>query len=154
MILIGELHDMETIQTAITAAETGHLVFTSLHTNNVVSTIERLVEVFPPHQQQQIRVQLAEVLKGVISQQLLPKIHEKGRVAAYEILLANQEMRNAIRDGKIHNIPGVMQNGRKAGMHTMDDAIYDLYMKSCISSDTAVKFAQERTEMSQKVTIF
>lgn len=154
VILIGELHDMETIQTAITAAETGHLVFTSLHTNNVVSTIERLVEVFPPHQQQQIRVQLAEVLKGIISQQLLPKIHEKGRVAAYEILLANQEMRNAIRDGKIHNIPGVMQNGRKAGMHTMDDAIYDLYMKSCISSDTAIKFAQERTEMSRKVTIF
>ncbi len=154
VILIGELRDMETIQTAITAAETGHLVFTSLHTNNVVSTIERLVDVFPPYQQQQVRVQLAEVVKGVVSQQLLPKINSKGRVAAYEILLANPEVRTAIRDGKTHHIPTIIQNGRKAGMMAMDDAIYDLYMKSYISTDTAVKFAQDRTEMSQKVTIF
>ena len=154
VILIGELRDMETIQTAITAAETGHLVFSSLHTNNVVSTIERLVDVFPPYQQQQVRVQLADVVKGVISQQLLPKIHSKGRVAAYEVLLANQEVRSAIRNGKTHNIPGLIQNGRREGMQAMDDAIYDLYMKSYISSDTAIKFAQERTEMSQKVTIF
>lgn len=154
VIFIGELRDMETIQTAITAAETGHLVFSSLHTNNTVSTIERLIDVFPPHHQQQVRVQLADVLKGVIAQQLLPKINSKGRVAAYEVLLANQELRSAIRDGKMHYIPGIIQNGRKAGMQAMDDAIYDLYMKSYISSDTAIKFAQERTEMSQKVTIF
>lgn len=154
VILIGELRDMETIQTAITAAETGHLVFTSLHTGNAVSTIERLVDVFPPYQQQQVRVQLAEVLRGVIAQQLLPKINSKGRVAAYEVLLMNQEVRTAIRDGKTHHLSTIIQNGRKAGMLAMDDAIYDLYMKSFISTDTAIKFAQERTEMSQKVTIF
>lgn len=154
VILVGELTDLETIQIAITAAETGHLVFSSLHTNSAVATIERLIDVFPPYQQQQIRVQLADVLEGVIAQQLLPKQSSKGRVAAYEVLLNQPEVSIAIRDGKLYNIPAIIQNNRKNGMQAMDDAIYDLYMKSSISSDTAIRFAQKREEMQQKVLIF
>lgn len=152
VILVGEMRDLETISTAITAAETGHLVFSTLHTNSAASTIDRVIDVFPPHQQQQIRVQLAAVLEGVIAQQLLPKQRTKGRVAAFEILLANPAVKNMIREGKTHQIPSVLQTGKKSGMQTMDDAIMELYLKREISAETAVTFAHDPVLMSNKVS--
>lgn len=154
VILVGEMRDLETISTAITAAETGHLVFSTLHTNSAAATIDRIIDVFPPYQQQQIRVQLAGVLEGVIAQQLLPVQNSKGRVAAFEVLLANPAIRNLIREGKTFQIPSMMQTSRKEGMKTMDDAIYDLYMSSTISADTAITFALDRVAMAQKVQLF
>lgn len=154
VILVGEMRDTETISIALSAAENGHLVFSTLHTNNTEASIERLVEVFPPFQQQQIRVQLSSVLEGVISQQLLPIQNSAGRVAAFEVMLANQTIRDLIREGKYHQIPAVIQSNRKAGMIAMDDAIYDLYMKSYINSETAISFAQDSASMRQKVQLF
>ncbi len=153
VILVGEMRDLETINIAITAAETGHLVFSTLHTNSAASTIDRVIDVFPPHQQQQIRVQLSSVLEGVIAQQLLPK-EGGGRIASFEVMLANPAIRNLIREGKSFQIPSMIQTNKKIGMQTMDDAIYDLYMKSLISAETAITFAHEPTTMTQKVTLF
>lgn len=149
VILVGEMRDLETISTAITAAETGHLVFSTLHTNSAASTIDRVIDVFPPHQQQQIRVQLANVLEGVIAQQLLPK-QRGGRVAAFEILLANPAVRNMIREGKTHQIPSILQTGKRSGMQTMDDNILELFMKREISAETAVAFAHDATSVKEK----
>lgn len=154
VILVGEMRDLETISTAITAAETGHLVFSTLHTNSAPAAIDRIIDVFPPHQQQQIRVQLAGVLKGVVAQQLLPRVNSSGRVAAFEVMLANPAVCNLIREGKIYQIPSVIQTSRKEGMQMMDDAIYELYMKSYINSDTAVSYAQDPAGMKQKVQLF
>ena len=154
VILVGEMRDLETISTAITAAETGHLVFSTLHTNSAAAAIDRMVDVFPTHQQQQIRVQLADVLEGIVAQQLLPKQSSGGRIAAFEVLLANQAVRNLIREGKAYQLPSVLQTSRKEGMQTMDDAIYDLYMKSYISSETAIAYAQDPAGMKQKVQLF
>lgn len=153
VILVGEMRDLETINIAITAAETGHLVFSTLHTNSAAATIDRIIDVFPPYQQQQIRVQLASVVEGIIAQQLLPK-EGGGRVAAYEVMLATPAIRNLIREGKGFQIPSMIQTSKKLGMQTMDDAIYDLYMKSIISAEIATNFAQEPATMAQKVTIF
>ncbi len=153
VILVGEMRDLETITIAITAAETGHLVFSTLHTNNAASTVDRIIDVFPPYQQQQTRVQLAGVLEGIIAQQLLPK-EGGGRVAAYEVMLATPAIRNLIREGKSFQIPSMVQTSKKLGMQMMDDAIYELYMKSLISAESAVSFAQEPAAMSQKVTLF
>lgn len=154
VIFVGEMRDVETISIAITAAETGHLVFSTLHTDSALSTIDRIVDIFPPYQQQQIRVQLSGVLEGVVAQQLLPKQNGGGRVAAYEVLLTNPTIQNIIREGKGHQLSAVMQTSRKEGMQLMDDAIYDLYLKSYIDSETAIKFAQEPTSMRQKVQLF
>lgn len=154
VILVGEMRDLETISTAITAAETGHLVFSTLHTNSAAAAIDRMIDVFPTHQQQQIRVQLADVLEGIVAQQLLPKQSSGGRIAAFEVLLANQAVRNLIREGKAYQLPSVLQTSRKEGMQTMDDAIYDLYMKSYISSETAISYAQDAAGMKQKVQLF
>lgn len=154
VILVGEMRDLETISTAITAAETGHLVFSTLHTNSAAATIDRIVDVFPPYQQQQIRVQLAAVLEGVVAQQLLPIQSSKGRVAAFEIMLANSAIRNLIREGKAFQIPSVMQTSRKEGMLTMDDAIYDLFMRNAISSQTAINFAHDPGNMIQRVRMY
>lgn len=154
VILVGEMRDLETISTAITAAETGHLVFSTLHTNSATAAIDRIIDVFPPYQQQQIRVQLAGVLEGVIAQQLLPCQNSNGRVAAFEVMLANSAVRNLIREGKSYQLPSTIQTSRKDGMQVMDDAIYDLYMKSYIDSDTAVSFAQDPAGMRQKVQLF
>lgn len=151
VILVGEMRDLETISTAITAAETGHLVFSTLHTNSAVSTIDRVIDVFPPYQQQQIRVQLAGVLEGVIAQQLLPMQRSYGRVAAFEVMLSNPAIRNMIREGKSHQIQSVLQTSRKQGMQTMDDAIYELFIKRDISADTAVAFAHDIGAMKEKV---
>ena len=154
VILVGEMRDLETISTAITAAETGHLVFSTLHTNSAAATIDRIIDVFPPYQQQQIRVQLAGVIEGVIAQQLLPIQNSKGRVAAFEIMLSNPAIRNLIREGKSFQIPSTMQTSKKDGMVTMDDAIYDLFMRGSISAETATGFAADSTNMLQKIRIF
>ncbi len=137
VILIGEMRDLETISTAITAAETGHLVLSTLHTNSAASTIERIIDVFPPYQQQQIRIQLASVLEAVITQQLIPRADKMGRVAAFEVLLCNSAVRSLIRDGKTHQILSVMQTNRRIGMTTMDDAITKLYMDGFITKEQA-----------------
>ena len=118
VILVGEMRDFETISVAITAAETGHLVLSTLHTIGAASTVDRVIDVFPPHQQQQIRVQLANVLEAVISQQLIPKADGSGRVAAFEVLHSNNAVRNLIREGKSHQLTSVMQTNRKLGMIT------------------------------------
>lgn len=154
VILVGEMRDLETIATAITAAETGHLVFSTLHTNSASAAMDRMIDVFPPHQQQQIRVQLAGVLEGVIAQQLLPRQNGGGRIAAFEVMLVNSAIRNLIREGKNYQIPSIIQTNRKEGMMAMDDAIYNLYMKSYIDSDTAIAYAQDPAGMKQKVQLF
>lgn len=153
VILVGEMRDLETISIAITAAETGHLVFSTLHTNSAAATIDRVIDVFPPHQQQQTKVQLSGVLEGIIAQQLLPR-EGGGRVAAYEVMLATPAIRNLIREGKSFQIPSMIQTSKKMGMQTMDDAIYDLYMRSLIQAEDAITFAQDPAAMRQKVTIF
>lgn len=133
VILVGEMRDSETIATAITAAETGHLVFATLHTGSAAQTIDRIIDVFPPYQQQQIRIQLSVTLRGIIAQQLLPRIDKKGRIAALEILVANPAVRNLIREGKTHQLNSVIQTGAKFGMQPMDVALRDLYRKGMIS---------------------
>lgn len=151
VILVGEMRDFETISVAITAAETGHLVLSTLHTIGAASTVDRVIDVFPPHQQQQIRVQLANVLEAVISQQLIPTADGKGRVAAFEVLHSNQAVRNLIREGKTHQLLSVMQTNRKGGMQIMDDAILDLYSQYKIDRDMAIQFAQDPEVMRNKV---
>ena len=141
VIFVGEMRDYETIHVAVTAAETGHLVLSTLHTSGAASTVDRVIDVFPPHQQQQIRVQLANVLEAVISQQLLPLADNTGRVAAFEILHANMAVRNLIREGKTHQLANVMQTGRRMGMVTMDEAIMQLVREGKITRQTASSFA-------------
>lgn len=151
VILVGEMRDFETISIAITAAETGHLVLSTLHTVDAASTVDRIIDVFPPHQQQQIRVQLANVLEAIISQQLIPTVDEDGRVAAFEIMHANHAVRNLIREGKAHQLTSVMQTNKKAGMVTMDDALIQLYLDRKITKDNAIKFAADPIGMQSKL---
>nr|WP_288547695.1 type IV pilus twitching motility protein PilT [uncultured Blautia sp.] len=153
VILVGEMRDLETISTAITAAETGHLVFSTLHTIGADKTIDRIIDVFPPNQQQQVRIQLASVLECIVSQQLLKKADGSGRVAALEVLFANNAVRNLIRESKTYQIPSIMQTNKRAGMQTMDDALYDLFMRKVIDADTAVTYAQEPVSMNKKVNL-
>ena len=141
VILVGEMRDLETIAIAITAAETGHLVFSTLHTIGAAKTIDRIVDVFPPHQQQQIRIQLSAVLQGIISQQLVPTADKKGRVAALEVMVTTPGIQNLIREGKTHQIESSIQTGSKYGMKTMDMALSELYRKGTISSETALSYA-------------
>ena len=151
VILVGEMRDFETISVAITAAETGHLVLSTLHTIGAASTVDRVIDVFPPHQQQQIRVQLANVLEAVISQQLLPTADGKGRVAAFEVMIANPAIRSLIRDGKTHQIQATVQTSRAQGMITMDDALFDLYQGGVITRDMALTYAQEIDVLRKKL---
>lgn len=151
VILVGEMRDFETISVAITAAETGHLVLSTLHTIGAASTVDRIIDVFPPHQQQQIRVQLANVLEAVISQQLLPTADGKSRVAAFEVMHANHAVRNLIREGKSHQLASVMQTNRKLGMITMDEAISKLYFSGRIDREIAIQFAQDPDNMALKL---
>ncbi|WP_407314773.1 type IV pilus twitching motility protein PilT [Desulfosporosinus sp. SB140] len=137
VILVGEMRDLETIATAITAAETGHLVFSTLHTNDATQSVDRMIDVFPPHQQQQIRVQLAAVLQGIMSQQLFLRADHKGRVAAIEVMLANPAVRSLIREGKTHQLPTVIQTNGKLGMQTMDKAIMELVQKGVVAYEIA-----------------
>ena len=151
IILVGEMRDYETISAALTAAETGHLVFSTLHTIGAAPTIERIVDVFPPHQQNQIRSQLASVLEAVISQQLLPTIDGKSRVAAFEVMLGTPAIKNLIREDKAHQIPSIMQTSKKIGMQTMDDSLFSLYLKHKIDAANAVEYAQDTGNMQQKL---
>ena len=151
VILVGEMRDFETISVAITAAETGHLVLSTLHTIGAASTVDRVIDVFPPHQQQQIRVQLANVLEAVISQQLIPTSDGRGRCAAFEVMHANHAVRNLIREGKSHQLPSVMQTNRKIGMITMDEAIMQLYFDGKIDRDLAIQFAQDPEGMAGRI---
>lgn len=150
VILVGEMRDLETISIAVTAAETGHLVFSTLHTVGAASTIDRIIDVFPPYQQQQIRTQLADVLECVVSQQLIPKADGKGRVASIEVMLSNGAIRNHIRESKTFQIPTVMQTNRKMGMLTMDDALYELFLAGKISADNALYFSQDHVAMAKR----
>ncbi len=139
VVLIGEMRDLETIEAALTISETGHLTLATLHTNTAVQTINRIVDVFPPHQQDQIRVQLSFVLEGIISQQLIPKKSRQGRVLALEILIPNPAIRNLIREDKIHQIYSMMQTGQaKFGMQTMNQSLFELYTKGIISYEDAI----------------
>lgn len=141
VILVGEMRDLETISVAITAAETGHLVLSTLHTIGAAKTIDRIIDVFPPHQQQQIRIQLAAVLKGVVSQQLVPTLNNNGRVAALEIMTTTPGIQNLIREGKTYQIESAIQTGGKYGMKTMDMALADLYKKGSITEETALTYS-------------
>ena len=152
VILVGEMRDLETISIAITAAETGHLVFSTLHTTGAASTIDRVIDVFPPHQQQQIRVQLAMVLECVVSQQLIAKDRTKGRVAAFEVMHNSVAIKNLIRENKTYQINSMMQTSKKMGMQTMDDALYDLYMAGHISAESALNYAQDTQLMTRRLS--
>ena len=151
VILIGEMRDLETIQAAITIAETGHLALATLHTNSCAETINRIIDVFPAHQQSQIRAQLAFVLEGVVTQNLVPKRSGKGRVAATEILVATQAIRSMIRDDKIHQIYSAMQAGKKFGMQTLNDALYSLYMRDEVALEECIRVSSDPLEFRRLV---
>ena len=151
VILVGEMRDLETISTAITAAETGHLVLSTVHTIGASNTVDRLIDVFPPHQQQQIRIQLASVIEAIISQQLIPSNDGVTRYAAFEVLHVNSAVRNLIREGKSHQLITIMQTNRKMGMITMDDAIIQMYKDQKISREMAIQFAQDPDNMQMKM---
>lgn len=151
VILVGEMRDFETISIAVTAAETGHLVFSTLHTIGSAATIDRIIDVFPTHQQQQIRVQLSMVLEAVISQQLIPTKDHKRRVAAFEVMITNPAIKNLIREGKTYQIQSMIQTNRKIGMITMDDALYDLYRRGEISGENCLNFAQDIPQMDKRL---
>ena len=138
VILLGEMRDLDTIATAITAAETGHLVLSTLHTVSAPQTIDRIVDVFPADQQEQIRLQLSLVLEGVLAQVLLPRAGGRGRVAAFEVMIATDAIRNLIREGKTDQIPTYLQTGRQYGMQTMDQALQDLVRSGAITAEEAL----------------
>jgi twitching motility protein PilT len=137
IILVGEMRDLETVSLAVEAAETGHLVFATLHTMSAAKTVDRIIEVFPADQQAQIRATLADALRAVISQSLFKRIDRKGRIAALEILIATHAVRNLVREGKTYQIPSVIQTGKKYGMQSLDDAILDMVKKKWISGEEA-----------------
>lgn len=143
VILVGEMRDLETIQIALTAAETGHLVLSTLHTGSAAQTIERIVDIFPAEQQQQVKIQLASTLLGTITQQLLPRQDAQGRVVATEIMLATPGIKNLIREGKTHQILSIIQTGAKYGMQQMDASLKELVLGGLVSVETATKFAHE-----------
>ncbi|MFH1791225.1 MAG: type IV pilus twitching motility protein PilT [Candidatus Omnitrophota bacterium] len=145
VILVGEMRDLDTISNAITAAETGHLVFATLHTNSAVQTIDRIIDVFPPHQQGQIRTQLSSTLRGVVSQLLLRRKDGKGRIAAFEIMVGNTPIRSLIKDGKTHQLYSTIQMGRSDGMQTMDWSLMELVKNGIISPEEASSKVMDRT---------
>jgi twitching motility protein PilT len=149
VILVGEMRDLETISTALTAAETGHLVFATLHTQDAPQTIDRIIDVFPPFQQQQVRVQLSTTIQGVVTQQLLPTADGHGRCVATEILVATPAVRNLIREAKIHQIYSAMQAGGKFGMQTMDLSLADLVQAGKISLDVALAQCHDPEELQK-----
>lgn len=156
VVLIGEMRDLETIEAALTVSETGHLTLATLHTNSAVQTINRIIDVFPAHQQEQIRVQLSFVLEGILSQQLLPRKSGNGRVMSVEILVPNPAIRNLIREDKVHQIYSQMQTGQsKSGMQTMNQSLFDLYTKGLISYEEAMgrsMIPEELITMIQRVS--
>lgn len=145
IILVGEMRDLETISLAIEAASTGHLVFATLHTTSAVTTVDRIVEVFPASQQEQVRSTLADGIRAVLSQVLFKRIDKRGRCVALEILIATPAVRNLIRERKTHQTPSMIQTGKKYGMQLLDDAIMDLYQKGWISADEAYAKSNDKT---------
>lgn len=144
VILVGEMRDLETISAAVTAAETGHLVLSTLHTTGAAATIDRIIDVFPPHQQQQIRAQLAAVLVGVISQTLVPKKSGRGRIAALEILVVNEAVAAMIRDGKTHHITNAIQTGKQLGMQSLDGDLARLVTLGAVEQEEALSRCQSQ----------
>ena len=147
VIMVGEMRDLETIQLAISASETGHLVLGTLHTSNSSRTLDRLLDVFPPDQRDQIRVMVSESLRGIISQQLIPRADGNGRVVAMEILMNSPAVANVIRESKTFMLPGIIQTGKKAGMILMDDSVADLYRNGLITAQEAVYRAENKPQM-------
>jgi twitching motility protein PilT len=148
IILIGEMRDLETIETALVVAETGHLTFATLHTNSCVETINRIIDVFPPHQQPQVRAQLSFVMEGVLTQQLLPKAREPGRCLAVEVMIPNPAIRNLIREDKIHQIYSQMQVGQaKFGMQTMNQSLFSLFQRGMITLNDAMNRSHNLDEL-------
>jgi twitching motility protein PilT len=151
VILVGEMRDLETIGIAITAAETGHLVMATLHTINAPQTVDRIIDIFPPHQQQQIKVQLSNSLIGVLSQQLLRLRDSDGRIAATELMVVTPAVRNLIREGKTHQIYSAMQTGARFGMQTMDSSLRTLYREGKISYEDALNYAIDPESMLREL---
>jgi twitching motility protein PilT len=151
VVLIGEMRDLETIQAGLTIAETGHLAFATLHTNSAAEAINRIIDVFPAHQQSQVRAQLAFSLEGIITQTLLPKMGGKGRAMAAEILVVTPAIRALIRDDKIHQIYSMMQSGKKYGMQTMNDALYQLYMSKTVALEEVLRATHDQSELLRMV---
>lgn len=149
ILLVGEMRDVETIGLAITAAETGHLVFATLHTNTAAESIDRMIDVFPPGQQEQIRVQLSNNIVAIISQQLMPRLGKPGRVPANEVMIASPAIRNLIREAKTHQIPSMIQTSGSMGMFTMDQCLRDLYLKGLISLDDAYARCSNKEELTK-----
>jgi twitching motility protein PilT len=153
VIMVGEMRDLETISLAITASETGHLVLATLHTSNASRTLDRLLDVFPSDQQEQVRVMVSESLRGIISHQLIPKKDGTGRVLALETLTNTPAVANVIREAKTYMLPGIIQTGKKQGMQLMDDTLIDLYDRSLISAEEAYARADQKQAMRQHVKI-
>ncbi len=152
VILVGEMRDLETMTMAVSSAETGHLVFATLHTNSASSTVERIVDSYPPGQQEQIRLQLSNNLQAVICQQrLIPKNNQPGRIAAQEVMIATPAIRNLIREAKAHQITSMIQTSANVGMQTMDQCLRDLYMKGVIARDMALARAMNRTDLENMI---
>jgi len=152
VIMVGEMRDLETIQLAITASETGHLVLGTLHTGNAARTLDRILDVFPTDQRDQIRVMVSESLRGVISQQLIPRADGAGRALALEVLMNSPAVANVIREGKTFMLPGIIQTGRKQGMRLMDDSLAALYQAGYISAEEAVARADQKSDMRALVS--
>jgi len=147
--MVGEMRDLETISLAITASETGHLVLGTLHTGTAARTLDRVLDVFPVDQQEQIRIMISESLRGVISQQLIPRADGTGRVLAIETLTNTPAVSNVIREAKTFMLPGIIQTGRKQGMQLMDDALIDLYTRRLISAEEALARADQKQIVRQ-----
>ncbi len=146
VILIGEMRDLETISTAVTAAETGHLVLSTLHTPDAPQTVDRIIDVFPPHQQQQIMIQLAGCIQGIVAQQLLPRKDGRGRVVATEIMVGTDAVRSCVREHRTQQLATIIQTGSQHGMQTMDKSLKDLYLRGIITYETAIARAKNINE--------
>ncbi|MCL7971607.1 MAG: type IV pilus twitching motility protein PilT [marine benthic group bacterium] len=151
VILVGEMRDLETVKAALTIAETGHLALATLHTNSAAESINRIIDVFPSHQQDQVRAQLSFVLEGVVTQTLLPRRIGKGRVVACELMVATPAIRALIRDEKVHQIYSTMQAGKKYGMQTLNDALYSLYMRDEVALDELMRVSSDPTELKRMI---
>jgi len=153
IIMVGEMRDLETIQLALTAAETGHLVLGTLHTGSAARTLDRILDVFPVAQREQIRIMVSESLRGIVSQQLIPRADGHGRVLALELLVNSSAVANCIREGKTFMLPGVMQTGRSLGMVTMDDSIHNLYKNNIITAEEALYRCEDKVQMKKNLGI-
>ncbi|MEM9235723.1 MAG: PilT/PilU family type 4a pilus ATPase, partial [Verrucomicrobiota bacterium] len=148
VIMVGEMRDLETIQLALTAAETGHLVLGTLHTGNAPRTLDRILDVFPTDQRDQIRIMVSESLRGILSQQLVPRSDGEGRVLAMELLVNTAAVANCIREGKTFMLPGVMQTGKNVGMITMDESLRQLYVQGLITQEEALYRSEDKVQMN------